>query len=124
MPLALFVNPLEFLHPLFILLQGRFQFVDLLARAGDVPTSLLLGPESLEELPDRGDTYGMNTDLFSPDSDFITYHTVVSTSADQIAIAPGYLKRSWEEDDRRYFEYDMGETRILDFSRTFRGATR
>jgi ABC-2 type transport system permease protein len=37
-------------------------------------------PWPIEELPDRGDAYGMNTDLFGPDSDFITYHTVVSTT--------------------------------------------
>jgi len=72
-----------------------------------------LGP--LEELPDRGDNYGMNTDLFSPDSDFITYHTVVSTSANQIAISPGDLVRDWQQDGRHYFEYSMGSTRIQDF---------
>ncbi|WP_263353205.1 ABC transporter permease/M1 family aminopeptidase [Acidicapsa acidisoli] len=68
-----------------------------------------------EELPDRGDAYGMNTDLFSPDSDFITYHTVVSTSPSQIAISPGYLAREWQQNGRRYFEYSMGSTRIQDF---------
>ena len=36
-----------------------------------------------------------------------TFHTVVSTSADQIAIAPGYLKSDRTEGDRRYFEYAM-----------------
>ena len=35
------------------------------------------------------------------------FHTVVSTSADQIAIAPGYLKADRTEGDRRYFEYAM-----------------
>ena len=72
-----------------------------------------LGP--LEELPDRGDTYGMNTDLFSPDSDFVTYHTIVSTSPSQIAISPGDLVREWRQDGRHYFEYSMGSTRIQDF---------
>jgi len=43
------------------------------------------------------------------------FHSIVSTSADQIAIAPGYLKRDWTENGRRYFEYDMGATRINDF---------
>lgn len=36
-----------------------------------------------------------------------TFHTVVSTSADQIAIAPGYLKSDRTDGDRRYFEYEM-----------------
>ncbi len=35
------------------------------------------------------------------------FHTVVSTSADQIAIAPGYLKSDKTVGDRRYFEYQM-----------------
>ena len=68
-----------------------------------------------EELPDRGDPYGMNTNLFSPASDFITYHTIVSTSPSQIAISPGYLAREWQQDGRSYFEYSMGSTRIQDF---------
>jgi ABC-type transport system involved in multi-copper enzyme maturation permease subunit len=31
----------------------------------------------------------------------------VSTAADQIAVAPGYLVRDWEEGSRRHFEYRM-----------------
>ena len=73
------------------------------------------GLGKLEELPDRGDAYGMNTDLFGADSNFVTYHSVVSTSADQIAISPGYLSREWQQDGRRYFEYSMGTARIQDF---------
>ena len=37
----------------------------------------------------------------------IKYRTTLSTSADQIAISPGYLLREWVEGDRRYFEYEM-----------------
>jgi hypothetical protein len=70
---------------------------------------------ALEELPDRGDAYGMNTDLFGPDSNFVTYHSVVGTSPSQIAISPGDLKREWQQDGRRYFEYSMGSTKIQDF---------
>jgi len=68
-----------------------------------------------EELPDRGDSYGVNTNLFGPDSNFVTYRSVVSTSASQIAISPGYLKREWQQDGRRYFEYDMEPARIQNF---------
>jgi ABC-2 type transport system permease protein len=74
--------------------------------------------EKLGELPDmapRDDPYYSNVNLFSPDSEWVTFHCVVSTSADQIAIAPGYLKREWSEKGRRYFEYDMGETKINNF---------
>ena len=73
------------------------------------------GLPAQEELPDRGDPYGIQTNLFSPASDFITYHTVVSTSPNQIAISPGYLAREWQQDGRHYFEYSMGSTRIQDF---------
>jgi ABC-2 type transport system permease protein len=45
------------------------------------------------------------------------YHTIVSTTDDQIAIAPGYLKRDWHKDGRHYYEYSMGAVQILDFYR-------
>lgn len=47
-------------------------------------------------------------------SHFVDFRTIVSTSADQIAVAPGYLEREWEEDGRRYFEYVMDRP-ILNF---------
>jgi ABC-2 type transport system permease protein len=72
-----------------------------------------LGP--LEEMAPRGDAWQSLYNLFTKDSDWISYHTVVSTSADQIAIAPGYLKRQWQENGRNYFEYDMASTNIADF---------
>jgi ABC-2 type transport system permease protein len=72
-----------------------------------------LGP--LEELAPRGDSYYDKVSLFAADSDWISYHTVVSTSADQIAIAPGDLKKEWVQDGRRYYEYDMGSTKTADF---------
>jgi ABC-type transport system involved in multi-copper enzyme maturation permease subunit len=72
-----------------------------------------LGP--LEEMAPRGDPVHSRMNLFTPYSDWITYHTVVSTSDDQIAIAPGYLQKEWHRDGRHYFEYSMGSTHILDF---------
>src|SRR5678815_4605237 len=36
-----------------------------------------------------------------------SFETVVSTSADQIALAPGYLQREWTQGGRRYFHYKM-----------------
>ncbi len=69
----------------------------------------------LEEMAPPGDPYYSNVNLFTPDSEWITFHTIVSTSPDQLAIAPGYLKREWTENGRHYFEYDMGDTRINNF---------
>lgn len=40
-------------------------------------------------------------------ADWINFETTVSTSSDQIALAPGYLQKSWEKDGRRYFHYKM-----------------
>ena len=37
--------------------------------------------------------------------DWIGFHAVVSTSPDQIAIAPGTLEREWVDGGRRHFEY-------------------
>ncbi len=72
-----------------------------------------LGP--LEEMAPRGDPTQSLYNVFMKQSDWITYHTIVSTSPDQIAIAPGYLRRAWQQDGRNFFEYDMGTTNILDF---------
>ena len=68
-----------------------------------------------ELLPHRGDPVGAVTNLFTPQSDWISYHTTVSTSDDQIALAPGYLTRDWHANGRHYFSYDMGEVKTLDF---------
>jgi len=70
---------------------------------------------ALEEMASRGDPLQSLYQIFTRDSDWISYHTIVTTSADQIAIAPGYLKRQWTENGRNCFEYDMGATKILDF---------
>ena len=40
---------------------------------------------------------------------------MVSTSDDQIALAPGYLQRDWHEGGRHYYEYSMGDVKTLDF---------
>jgi len=66
-------------------------------------------------LPHRGDPAGTVTNLFTPHSDWISYHTTVSTSDDQIALSPGYLTREWHANGRHYFSYDMGDVKTLDF---------
>ena len=55
-----------------------------------------------------GDTY------IAKDSDWIDFEATVSTSKDQIAIAPGYLQKEWSENNRRYFYYKM-DSKILNF---------
>ncbi len=78
-----------------------------------------LGPAT--DLPHRGDPRGSRINLLNAESDWITYHTVVSTAdhdsegQPQIAIAPGYLQRDWHQNGRHYFEYSMGDVKTLDF---------
>lgn len=73
------------------------------------------GLSPVADLPARGDYAGSRTNLFTPDSDWISYKTVVSTADDQIALAPGYLQRDWHANGRHYFAYDMGDVKTLDF---------
>jgi ABC-type transport system involved in multi-copper enzyme maturation permease subunit len=40
-------------------------------------------------------------------ADWVSFETTVSTSVDQIALAPGYLQKTWEQEGRRYFHYKM-----------------
>jgi ABC-2 type transport system permease protein len=69
----------------------------------------------LEEMAHRGDPLHSVNNIFPREADWITYHTVVSTSPDQIAIAPGYLQREWQANGRNFYEYSMGSTHILEF---------
>lgn len=40
-------------------------------------------------------------------SDWVTVRTTISTAPDQIAIAPGSLKKEWMEEGRRHFTYEL-----------------
>jgi ABC-2 type transport system permease protein len=57
--------------------------------------------------PEADDLFARRNNYISPDADWIDFETTVSTSADQIAIAPGYLQKEWQEGGRRYFHYKM-----------------
>ncbi|MQA41511.1 M1 family aminopeptidase [Rugamonas aquatica] len=54
--------------------------------------------------------------IFSNEADWINFETTVSTSADQIAVAPGYLQKSWEQNGRRYFHYKMDRPMVPFFA--------
>ena len=41
------------------------------------------------------------------DADWITFEATISTSLDQVAVAPGNLVKDWTDKDRRYFHYRM-----------------
>ena len=60
-----------------------------------------------ERMPAREEEKFHSHNLFGNDADMIDFEIVMSTSPDQIAIAPGYLQKEWTENDRRYFHYKM-----------------
>ncbi|MEM6804961.1 MAG: M1 family aminopeptidase, partial [Bacteroidota bacterium] len=62
--------------------------------------------ERARALP-RTDPIGQITNFLGDDADHIRFDITMSTSPDQIAIAPGYLQKEWEENNRRYFHYKM-----------------
>ncbi len=52
----------------------------------------------------------------SNSSDWVTVETVMSTSADQIAVAPGSLLKEWTEGNRRYFHYKLDHKSVNFYS--------
>ena len=72
------------------------------------------GLEPKERMADRDDAQARLNHYIRQDSDFIGFRATVSTSPDQVAVAPGYLEREWEENGRRYFRYVMDKP-ILNF---------
>lgn len=64
--------------------------------------------------PHPSDSTALGNTYISKDSDWIDFEATVSTSEDQIAIAPGYLQKEWVKDGRRYFHYKM-DSKILNF---------
>lgn len=57
--------------------------------------------------PKADDLFARRNNYVSRDADWVQFETTVSTSADQIALAPGYLQKEWTEGGRRYFHYKM-----------------
>jgi aminopeptidase N len=72
------------------------------------------GLPELPRLPALEDEAATDRSYLSLDADWMDFEATVSTSPDQVAIAPGRLVREWEESGRRYFQYRM-ETPILNF---------
>lgn len=52
----------------------------------------------------------------SNSSDWVNVETVISTSADQIAVAPGSLRKKWQENGRNYFQYKLDHPSLNFFS--------
>jgi hypothetical protein len=68
----------------------------------------------MKRMPKLEDATARQNNYIMQDSDWINFDATISTSPDQIAIAPGYLQKEWSQDGRRYFHYKM-DAPILDF---------
>lgn len=64
-------------------------------------------PQKNYSAPPQTDPFGLSTFLFNNDADCVTFEATISTSADQIAVAPGYLEKEWEANGRKYYYYKM-----------------
>jgi len=61
-----------------------------------------------------GDAAARDSNYLTTTGDWVDFETTVSTSSGQIALAPGYLQREWEQDGRRYYHY-KSEAQLLPF---------
>ena len=55
------------------------------------------------------DPEGNQHGILSDDADWVDFEVIMSTDLDQIAMAPGYIQKEWEENDRRFFHYKMDQ---------------
>lgn len=64
-----------------------------------------LGLQPIERLKKPDDMKARQEHQLARGTDWLSLDTTVSTSPDQIAIAPGYLQREWTANGRRHFHY-------------------
>lgn len=55
------------------------------------------------------DEVALKKDAFASDADWVTGKIALSTSSDQITLAPGKLMKQWTENERNYFEYHISK---------------
>ncbi len=65
------------------------------------------GLPPIQRMPSIDDASEYGFHALGREADWVDFETTVSTSPDQVALAPGYLIREWEEGGRRYFHYEM-----------------
>ncbi|MBL7845111.1 MAG: hypothetical protein JNK44_14700 [Cyclobacteriaceae bacterium] len=99
---------------------GLFQNSPVL-KNGTFITSLIypgLGYYSSSLRGDPNDSLARQNHYRSIDSDYISFQATVSTSSDQIALAPGYLIKQWNTDNRNFFQYQSTSHVTNDFAFT------
>ena len=65
---------------------------------------------------DENDLNARANNYISNDADWVEVNTTISTSLDQIAIAPGSLIKSWEANGKKYFNYKLDEKSLAFYS--------
>lgn len=105
-----------------IIENGTFINNSLFPRIGYQMQGELIGDDSRERyglapkerMASPYDSTALKNNYISYDADWIDFETTISTAPNQIAIAPGYLQKEWEENGRRYFHYKM-DSKMLNF---------
>lgn len=77
------------------------------AELSDNKTREKYGLKPKPRMAKTDDANARKNTYISNDADWVSFETTVSTSDDQIAIAPGYLEKEWTENGRKYFHYKM-----------------
>jgi ABC-2 type transport system permease protein len=76
-----------------------------------------LGPQELMPPLERNCADDCRDNYLGGRADFIEpAEAIISTSLDQIAVAPGSLVREWQQNGRRYFEYKLDHSSLFFFS--------
>jgi ABC-2 type transport system permease protein len=75
-----------------------------------------LGEQQLMRPLERNCTDDCRDSYLRDHSDWAEVETIISTTPDQIAIAPGSLMREWQENGRRYFDYKLDHPALRFFS--------
>ena len=66
-------------------------------------------PEEQDRMLRYDDPEGNQHGIFGDNADWVDFEVVMSTDLDQIAMAPGYIQKEWEDDNRRFFHYKMDQ---------------
>ena len=77
-----------------------------------------LGLPPRQRLPalDENNLAARSKSYIGLDADYVNVRTTISTAEDQIAVAPGSLKKSWSKNGRRYFQYALDHASLNFYS--------
>jgi ABC-2 type transport system permease protein len=71
-----------------------------------------LGEQELMPVLERNCTQHCMENYIGGHMDWVDMETVISTSSDQMAVAPGSLVRQWEDGGRRFFQYKLDHSSL------------